>query len=58
MSNTKFILVEGETTNRYEPRVVLGDKMYLKTYYKHQLRNVQIDETPTKVKAQELQITS
>jgi len=57
MNNTNFISIEGETTNRYEPRVVLEDKVYLKTYYKHQLRNVQIDETPAKVKAQELQIT-
>jgi hypothetical protein len=40
MSSTKFILVEGKITNRYEPRVTLEDKVYLKTYYKHQLGNV------------------
>jgi hypothetical protein len=31
--------------------------VYPKTYYKHQLRNVAMDETPTKIKTQELQIT-
>ncbi len=51
MNSTKFISVEREITNRCEPKVVLKDKVYLKTYYKHQLGNVQIDETPTKVKA-------
>jgi hypothetical protein len=55
-SNTKFILLEGETTNRFDPIVILKDKIYLN--YKHQLRNVQIDETLTKVKAQELYIAS
>ncbi len=30
--------------------------MYLKTYYNHQLGSVAIDETLTKIKAQELQI--
>ncbi len=58
MSSTKFISIEGETTNKYEPTVVLKDKIYLKTYYKHQLGNVQIDETPTKVKVQKLHIAS
>ncbi len=52
----KFISVEGETTNRYEPKVILKDKIYPKTYYKHQACNVQINKTLTKVKAQELQI--
>jgi hypothetical protein len=37
MNSTNFIAVEGESTNRYEPIVVLKNKMYLKTYYKHQL---------------------
>jgi hypothetical protein len=30
--------------------------MYPKTSYKHQLRNVQINESPTKVNVQKLQI--
>ncbi len=43
-------------SNRYEPKVGLEDKMYLETYYIHQLRSVVVDETPTKIKAHELQI--
>jgi hypothetical protein len=39
-NSTKFISMEGETTNIYEPRVDLEDKMYPKTYYKYQLGNV------------------
>ncbi len=42
--------------NRYEPKVVLEDKVYPRTYYKHQLGNVAMHETPAKIKAQELQI--
>jgi len=30
--------------------------VYLKTYYKHQLGSVIVDETPTKIKAQGLKI--
>ncbi len=30
--------------------------MYSKTYYSHQLGNVVMDETPTQIKAHELQI--
>jgi hypothetical protein len=30
--------------------------MYPETYYSHQLGSVAVDETPTKIKAQELQI--
>jgi hypothetical protein len=37
--------------NKYEPKVTLEDKVYPKTYYKHQLRNVVVDETPTNIKA-------
>ncbi len=40
MSNTKFILVEGETINKYEPIYIIRDKVYPKTYYKHQPWNV------------------
>ncbi len=42
--------------NRYGPKVALKDKVYPKTYYRHQLRSVTVDETPTKIKARELQI--
>jgi len=35
----------------YEAIMALQEKMYLELYYKHQLGNVQIDETPTRVKA-------
>ncbi len=42
--------------NRYEPEVVSKDKVYLNMYYKHQLRSIVMDETPTKIKAHELQI--
>jgi hypothetical protein len=54
LSNAKFVLVEGEIINRYELVVVLEENVYLETYYKHRLRNVQIDEILTKVKVQEL----
>lgn len=55
LSSTKYVSV-GEITNRYELIVVMGEKMYPKMHYKHQLRNVQINETPSKFKAQELQV--
>ncbi len=42
--------------NKYEPKVTLEDKVYLKTYYKHQPRSVVVDETLAKIKAQGLQI--
>ncbi len=42
--------------NRYELEVALKDKVYLKTYYRHQLKSVTVDETLAKIKAQELQI--
>ncbi len=42
--------------NRYEPEIAPEDKVYLETYYSHQLKNVVVDETPTKIKTQELQI--
>jgi hypothetical protein len=32
----------------------MEDKMYLETYDIHQPRSVTVDETPTKIKAQEL----
>ncbi len=37
--------------NRYEPKVVLEDKVYLETYYNHKPRSVVMDETPTIIKA-------
>ncbi len=40
--------------NRYEPEVAMEDKVYLYMYYKHQPRNVVMDEIPTKIKAQGL----
>jgi hypothetical protein len=43
-------------SNRYEPEEVLKDKVYLETYYKHQPRNVIVDETPTNIKGHGLQI--
>jgi predicted peptidase len=42
--------------NIYEPEVTLKDKVYPKTYYNHQPGSVAMDETPTKIKAHELQI--
>ncbi len=32
--------------NKYEPEVAMEDKVYLETYYIHQLRSVVMDETP------------
>lgn len=37
-----------------EPKVVLENRVYPKTYYHHKLSHVQKDETPTKVKVQKL----
>ncbi len=31
--------------NKYEPEITLEDEVYLKTYYRHQPRNVVMDET-------------
>jgi hypothetical protein len=42
--------------NIYEPEMALEDKVYPKTYYRHQLGNVIVDETPTNIKAHELLI--
>jgi len=43
-------------SNIYEPKVVLKDKVYPKMYYRHQPGSVTVDETPTKIKVQGLQI--
>jgi hypothetical protein len=37
--------------NRYEPKVALEDKVYLDTYYRHQLGSVVMDEIPIDIKA-------
>ncbi len=42
--------------NKYELEVVLEDKVYLKTYYRHQLGSVVVDETLVNIKTQGLQI--
>ncbi len=42
--------------NKYEPKIVLEDKVYPETYYKHQPGSVVVHETPAKIKAQGLQI--
>jgi hypothetical protein len=44
------------TSNRYEPKIVMEDKVYLETYYSHQLGSVAVNETLAKIKAHELQI--
>ncbi len=50
-------VIEQKTiNNRYELEVALEDKVYPETYYNHQPNNVVVDETPAKIKAQELQI--
>ncbi len=41
--------------NKYELKITLEDKVYLKMYYNYQLKSVVVNETLTKVKAQELQ---
>ncbi len=40
--------------NKYELKVALKDKVYLKMYYNHQPRSVVVDETLAKIKAKEL----
>ncbi len=48
-------IIEQKTTgNRYEPKIVLDDKVYLETYGNHQPRNVVMDKNLAKIKAQEL----
>ncbi len=42
--------------NKYEPKIVLEDKVYLNMYYNHQLGNVTVDETLAKIKEHELEI--
>jgi len=42
--------------NRYELKVTLEDKVYLKTYYRHQPGSVVVDETLINNKAQGMQI--
>jgi hypothetical protein len=42
--------------NKYELEVVLEDKVYLEMYNSHQLKSVEMDEIPTKIKSRELQI--
>jgi hypothetical protein len=44
--------------NRYELEATMKDKVYLETYYSHQQGSVAMDETPTKIKASDLQITA
>ncbi len=40
--------------NKYEPEIAPKDIVYSKTYYNRQPGNVRVDETTTKIKAQEL----
>jgi hypothetical protein len=42
--------------NKYELEITLEDKVYPKMYYRHQLKSVVMDEAPTNIKAQGLQI--
>ncbi len=42
------------TSNKYESKVALNDKVYPKMYYNHQPRNVVGEENVTKIKAQKL----
>ncbi len=43
-------------SNRYKLKVVLEDKVYPKTYQRHKLGSVVVDETLANIKAQGLQI--
>ncbi len=40
------------------PNISLKDKVYLETYYHHSQDDIQMDETPTKIQVQNLQIAS
>ncbi len=40
LSSTQFASVNGKTTNKYKPIIVLKEKIYPKTYHKHQPWNV------------------
>ncbi len=47
--------IEKKTTNNIcGPGVALEDKVYLETYYNHQRGCIVVDETPSKIKTQEL----
>jgi len=41
-------------SGKYELELALEDKVYSKTYYIYQLGSIAMDETPTKIKSQEL----
>jgi hypothetical protein len=41
---------------KYEPEVVVEDKVYLDTYYKHQPKSLVVNETPTKIKTHGLHV--
>ncbi len=47
VQNTKNIYI---SSNRYEPKVALEDKVYPKTYYIHQPKSVIVGETLKKPK--------
>jgi hypothetical protein len=38
------------------PKVSLEDEVYLETYYHHSQDDIQVDDTPTKIHVQNLQI--
>ncbi len=47
---TRYRTQKGDIGNKYEPKVTMEDKVYLKTYYSHQPRSVVVDEILTKIK--------
>jgi hypothetical protein len=49
-SMLKSITKQKTTSNKYEPKVALEDKVYFEMYYNHQPRSVAMDETPTKIR--------
>jgi hypothetical protein len=61
ISNSKLklklhIIKQNIIGNKYQPKAILKDKVYLEMYYSHQQGSIVADETLAKIKAHELQI--
>jgi hypothetical protein len=54
---TKVVLSTTNTTKFHvKPEISFEDKVYPKTYYHHSQADIEMDETPTKIQVQNLQI--
>jgi hypothetical protein len=51
-------LITKITKFNVKPKTSLEDKVYLEIYYHHNQANIEVDETPTKIQVQNLQIAN